>query len=764
MARLNEPPAPTESLDALKRRFIRQNREIARANSAQSLRIRSLESETSRLLAENTTLREQIIRLETELSKNCSRNVFDDVDGIRGQLEDKLDELGQIVAGLAKVREKSRSQPSAKVTYSDPRPSANRSPDEKNWKNNFTLAEVTSNLDGRLPPILEDKCYPRISIDGHDFLHLASDPENPADSPDLGPPPVAHFEEEEAAILDVRLPSHQANDLPDDIDRRNLSSNLETRKKRRESANLFTYRRPTGAEISSVEADHRSRTDAADDDHKQAFRAGAKRKLDVREEADQEPTIEPRTDPTTISRKTTSARDGTPAVKPLKAGQTTNRARDLQSTTGSRGLRRDPDISVALERKALGPKDVNTDPISSPPKPVRTSSLEAASAAKKDSAKKDAGRDRARERTTPCTKTKSTGKPRAREVEPISLAFVEPTPPPKTPAAFDVMCPSSEPSAVRHDSRDTPPPPDLDPDGTAMGRAGRRPRGKVNYAEPNLRDKMRRPTKVLVDAVTGEGKARRDSSFKAESGRAEGDDGGVASQSKPIRTVVIKKESEGETPWKRLPSSTSTQTSHAGDRSPLMEKTATEAPSEAEDMAARHASQQRRRRGSTLHDDDRQGERDTDASKSASASAISALVAGGKKASREGERGKERERKDEVDIYEFDGTSPPRPASDIGQRHNSGSSVGTTSRQSSSGGGSSSGISKSRRQTLTKSTALAPVSTEARQSTSGHETENDAATSLRDHHHGMGGQEQGRGKAATNVLRPVDEACSFDEV
>ncbi len=56
-------------------------------------------------------------------------------------------------------------------------------------------------------------------------------------------------------------------------------------------------------------------------------------------------------------------------------------------------------------------------------------------------------------------------------------------------------------------SRDTPPPLNLKADTTepgafgTAGRATRRPRGSVSYAEPNLRAKMRRPTSDLIDAV-----------------------------------------------------------------------------------------------------------------------------------------------------------------------------------------------------------------------------------------------------------------------
>lgn len=47
----------------------------------------------------------------------------------------------------------------------------------------------------------------------------------------------------------------------------------------------------------------------------------------------------------------------------------------------------------------------------------------------------------------------------------------------------------------------------------AASRPSRRQRAVVSYAEPNLRDKMRRPTKELIDAVGSDG-SRRSSSFQ----------------------------------------------------------------------------------------------------------------------------------------------------------------------------------------------------------------------------------------------------------
>lgn len=76
--------------------------------------------------------------------------------------------------------------------------------------------------------------------------------------------------------------------------------------------------------------------------------------------------------------------------------------------------------------------------------------------------------------------------------------------PPKTPAAETVLSPpSTQPSASRAESKDTPPPGDLTLGGQTgtVARPSRRARPQVSYKEPSLNTKMRRPSKELVDAV-----------------------------------------------------------------------------------------------------------------------------------------------------------------------------------------------------------------------------------------------------------------------
>lgn len=41
----------------------------------------------------------------------------------------------------------------------------NRTPDQKNWRNMRTFSEAAGLEDDRLPPILEDKYYPRRTLE-----------------------------------------------------------------------------------------------------------------------------------------------------------------------------------------------------------------------------------------------------------------------------------------------------------------------------------------------------------------------------------------------------------------------------------------------------------------------------------------------------------------------------------------------------------------------------------------------------------------------
>lgn len=98
-------------------------------------------------------------------------------------------------------------------------------------------------------------------------------------------------------------------------------------------------------------------------------------------------------------------------------------------------------------------------------------------------------------------------------LQPVEPSAAKPTAEPETPSADPgVVCPDTpETKSTSEKTRDTPPPADISSHGETS-RPSRRVRASVSYAEPNLRDKMRRPTKEMLDAVSGEGKYRRISS------------------------------------------------------------------------------------------------------------------------------------------------------------------------------------------------------------------------------------------------------------
>ncbi len=74
----------------MRRKFLRHNRDIARVNSNQSLRIRALENECARLLSENLDLRGQVMRLEKDLEDNSTQRIADHALEIKAKLEAQL--------------------------------------------------------------------------------------------------------------------------------------------------------------------------------------------------------------------------------------------------------------------------------------------------------------------------------------------------------------------------------------------------------------------------------------------------------------------------------------------------------------------------------------------------------------------------------------------------------------------------------------------------------------------------------------------------
>ncbi|KAF2704794.1 hypothetical protein K504DRAFT_415997 [Pleomassaria siparia CBS 279.74] len=456
MARLNEAPvAPNpsaEAMDAVKRRFLRQNRELAKTNSQQSIRIRTLENDASRLLAENLSLREQVLHLQSAFESQSNCPSFETIDAVRDKLEAKIQDLAGLVAELGQNPRKNKP-PRRKSQMVATR----RNPDERQWSGGLGLQDVHNAM---LPTIVEGKFFPRKTMNEDELLDVLEYPDS--QSPDIGPPPVSRFENEEPILYNNDHKPEEQPENPPDEPEPPLSANLETRKKRRESGPKLDLRR-----MSVFQSPPR---EVAVEEPTKSVRTSAKRKFSVQDDREK---AEAPTEPFRFSRRNA----------PSFSDDDHSSEQEARSTSTG--------------RPALGSKPVNTDPVLSPKK-------QRSSAASKPDKKASVTTKSSNGRLT------ITRKP-MQDVPPLHIPIEQPdivevnldSLPPKTPAADMIFSPpSTEPSTQRPDNKDTPPPGDF-----VSGQAGldtrpsRRVRAQVSYKEPALNVKMRRPGKELVDAV-----------------------------------------------------------------------------------------------------------------------------------------------------------------------------------------------------------------------------------------------------------------------
>lgn len=161
-------------------------------------------------------------------------------------------EIGSLVAELNSIQ-----KPSYKTRPSDAGPS--KAVEHFEWRRAMKEQAGEQDDDEALPTIREDKYFPRRTLEYVDTtlyrrstqLMVGSADELRAvlatttdDSPDLGPPPVAHFPDEDPIKFDPKPAAEEANDDMD-VDQKedeplpaNISVNLETRRKRRDSSKL----------------------------------------------------------------------------------------------------------------------------------------------------------------------------------------------------------------------------------------------------------------------------------------------------------------------------------------------------------------------------------------------------------------------------------------------------------------------------------------------------------------------------------------------
>ncbi|KAJ4424495.1 hypothetical protein N0V82_000819 [Gnomoniopsis sp. IMI 355080] len=478
----------TDSIETLRRKFLRQNRDIARVNSAQSLRIRSLESECGRLLSDNLTLNGRILELEKALEEaQGAQRIADHALELKDKMEAQLAQWGALIQGLGiepAAKRRATSSPSGR-RISRPRRSEGASPVMRRRPRDSRSAEAAAaQEDGRLPPIHENKTYPRRTMSHAELVAICTEAEEINGSPDLGPPPTSRFVEDDPVKIDspsrstgVLEPSPKIKGellpLPDALQQ----PKLEPKKKPAPATTVSTAEDPKPART-------------LDGPARQILKAGSKRKFGDENTDSQVNRALANKD--NADDKFTS--ENQPVVKDL---QNSRIGRDSAPTKIGPGLGH----GATRPRKPLGEKSTNDDLVS----PKKSAKSATSMHAKKTSAEPDRA-------LAPLKK---------KRVVPIKLAIPSNPPPssikspeePETPSADpgQVFSNTPETRSAQENTKDTPPPTDISVHGETS-RPSRRARPAISYAEPSLRDKMRRPTKELFDAVTGEGKFVRSSS------------------------------------------------------------------------------------------------------------------------------------------------------------------------------------------------------------------------------------------------------------
>ncbi|KAF3766121.1 hypothetical protein M406DRAFT_68494 [Cryphonectria parasitica EP155] len=512
MARLNEPPVSTDALETLRRRFLRQNRDIAKINSAQSLRIRSLESECGRLLSDNLALNSRILELENELKEyKGAQRIADHALEIKTRMEAQLIEWGAMIQGLgvepAAKRHVSMSPGGTKTSRQ--RHSADLSPAAKRRPRDSRSAEEAARQEeGRLPPIHENKTYPRRTMryvgaqhgraglsepanmqDSHaELVAICTDAEDTNDSPDLGPPPTSRYVEEDPIKIDSPSRSTSVLETSPKIRRETLAPPESP-----PQLKLDPKKRPILPTEAATATSPEPTKPAADAPALPLVKAGSKRKF-----GDENYEIQAAAK-SGVDKENGDSKlllDDPLATTDLKSRASGN-AKGLSShKNGAKNGR-----GVGRPRKPLADKTTNDDLVS-PKKTIKVATIDNLKKATTES-----------ERTVAPLKKK--------RVVPIKLPIphlpaptaVNPPEEPATPSADPgiVFPETPETKSVEANPGDTPPPADISVHGETS-RPSRRARPAISYAEPNLRDKMRRPTKELFDAVSGEGKFVRSSS------------------------------------------------------------------------------------------------------------------------------------------------------------------------------------------------------------------------------------------------------------
>lgn len=346
-----------------------------------------------------------------------------------------------------------------------------------------------------------------------------------ADSPELGPPPMSQFIDEDPVKIDS--PSRQQAEIIPESPKLSIEAPPALSSPQRDD---FVQRSPSPEKKKQASTPQLNdmrppKLVLTDKPVSQPVKAGSKRKLSVRDDIEN---VRPQ--------KISNENQILPPLSDKQSIRDKTGGRTLKELTSMRKEARVKTTAGSGTRKPLAAKSTNDD-ITSPKKASQIAVTDEVAVAKADLIKSKASQDRTKARMKNPPVIKAEVIPLAEPVAPVTTSLSCELGKPLTEPAL--LAPSSPETAPAKDGTrgGTPPPTDINSQAATM-RPSRRNRTAVSYAEPNLRDKMRRPTKELFDAVAGEGKyARRSSSV----------------EQLPPESARVKRESGAEELWKQLP-------------------------------------------------------------------------------------------------------------------------------------------------------------------------------------------------------------------
>ncbi|KAG5968281.1 hypothetical protein E4U58_001923 [Claviceps cyperi] len=467
--------------------MLRQNRDLAKSNNVRALRIRELESECALMLSENLELRSRVLELEAQVENNEARRIADHALAIKARLEAQLTEWASLLSGLGLEPPLKRRSPEMRKTMKHrmsfcpgrPSPSQRRLRDiARDIEELGSISERRSSSRQSLNP----EQIRAMRVEAESAVHESPSKLRIIEQPESESPAQRAFVESKARSPS-RKPIEPPISFPSPNPTKKASLLVLLPEKKKKPEPIERYPKVVAQPNTPISEDLPTKV-------------GSKRKFAQNEgELVHSHQSTDENEPPRSMKNKVSIRE--------KAGGKT-----LKELSHTREVARDTPSTAGNGRKPLAAKSTNDD-FSSPRKVAKSAATDEVSAAKAELAKSKPPKDGQK------LKSKIDMAPKIQ-----SISVRDSSPPPTViisndelimPVSEPVLMSSNSPEPIsrRDEARgDTPPPADISLNGEAS-RPSRRNRTTVSYTEPNLRAKMRRPTKELFDAVTGEGKYAR---------------------------------------------------------------------------------------------------------------------------------------------------------------------------------------------------------------------------------------------------------------